>query len=211
MDKYSHHSAAKSKESHHSGKHAKNYPSGKNNESERRSFHASAQSHKSKKSKGSYYQNQPRNEYEEFDNKFNMKYKLPSISAGASSASRKSKESNGFRQTMTKPGRIYNDGTATYFSGRVHITTKPEFNQTSSKTFNRTLRDRDTFLTIFPNYRIARDHKNSTMRKHFKYPSMSVEGNVPHFIDRTYTRKMDFMKKYTEEMLKVASMKRVIK
>ena len=66
-------------------------------------------------------------------------------------------------------------------------------------------------MSVFPNYRIVRDHKFSTMRKHFKYPSKSVEGGVTHVIDRTHTRKMDFMKKYTEEMLKVASMKRNVK
>lgn len=138
--------------------------------------------------------------------------KLPVLSDfGASTVSRKSKESNGFRLTNPKVGRVYNDGRATYFSGRVHITPKPDFYSTSSKIFNRTLRDKDTFLTIFPNYRIARDHKNSTMRKHFKYPSKSIEGSAPHRIDRTWTRKMDFMKKYTEEMLKVASMQREIK
>ena len=81
----------------------------------------------------------------------------------------------------------------------------------SLNTFNRTLRDRDTFLSIFPNYRIARDHKHSTMRKAFKYPRKSVEGRETHFIDRTYTKKTDFITKYTEEMLKIAAMKRQIK
>lgn len=112
---------------------------------------------------------------------------------------------------MQKDGRIYHDGKATYYSGRLHCTTKPDFNRSSSKTFNRTLRDRDTFMTVFPNYRIARDPKFSTMKKHFKYPKRSIEGSPSHQIDRTYTRKMDFMKKYTEEMLKVANMKRNIK
>ena len=130
---------------------------------------------------------------------------------GASSVSKYSIESNGFRNTMTKDNRIYNDGRVTYYSGRVHITNKPQFIQTSSKIFNRTLRDRDTFVNVFPNYRIARDHKFSTMRKHYKYPSCSTEGCPPHVIDRAYTHKMDFMKKYTEEMLKVQSMKRQIK
>ena len=112
---------------------------------------------------------------------------------------------------MKKGNRIYNDGRATYYSGRVHITTKPEFRATSSRIFNRNLRDRDTFLSVFPNYRITRDPKHSVMRKHFKYPSKSIEGGPPHVIDRTYTMKMDFIKKYTEEMLKVQSMKRKIK
>lgn len=130
--------------------------------------------------------------------------KFPKLSEyGVSTVSDKSKESNGFRQTMTKPDRIYFDGRATYYSGRTHVTKKPEFDRTSSRTFNRTLRDRDTFLNVFPNYRIARDHKHSTMRKHFHYPSMAVEGTPTYMIDRTYTKKMDFMKKYTEEMLKV--------
>ena len=130
---------------------------------------------------------------------------------GASSVSKYSKESNGFNKTMTKDGRIYNDGRVTYYSGRVHVTNKPQFGSTSSKIFNRSLRDRDTFVNVFPNYRIARDHKYSTMRKHYKYPSCSIEGGPPHLIDRAFTHKMDFMKKYTEEMLKVQSMKRQIK
>ena len=135
----------------------------------------------------------------------NMHSKLPKLSEyGISTVSDKSKESNGFRQTMTKPDRIYFDGRATYYSGRTHVTKKPEFDRTSSRTFNRTLRDRDTFLNVFPNYRIVRDHKHSTMRKQFKYPSLAVEGTPTYMIDRTYTKKMDFMKKYTEEMLKVS-------
>ena len=138
--------------------------------------------------------------------KFRIKNYAPSTTI-----SHKSKESNGFMRTFTKEGKIYNDGKATYYSGRLFSTQKPEFNQTSSKTFNRTLRDRDTFLSVFPNYRITRDPKHSTMHKQFKYPSKSIEGYETHVIDRTYTRKVDFMKKYTEEMLKVASMKRQIK
>ena len=130
---------------------------------------------------------------------------------GLSSLSHQSQESNGFHQTMTKPFRIYNDGRATYYTGRMHITQKPSFDATSSKTFNRTLRDRDTFLTVFPNYRISRDSKHSTMQRQFRYPKKSIEGSPMHQIDRTYTHKNDTMKKYTEEMLKVASMKRQIK
>lgn len=122
---------------------------------------------------------------------------------GASEPSHISKESNGFMHLNENPARTYFDGRATYYSGRMHITKNPGMNSTSSRTFNRTLRDKDTFLSVFPGYRLARDHKNSTMRKHFRYPSRSLEGNEPHVIDRTYTHKMDFMKKYTEEMLKV--------
>ena len=139
-----------------------------------------------------------------------------------STVSRRSQESNGFFKTRAKEGKIYNDGRVTYYSGRTFIRQNPHSNITvkgkvntldskNSKIFNRTLKDKDTFLSIFPNYRIVRDHKHSTMRKAFKYPRKSVDGRETHFIDRTYTKKTDFITKYTEEMLKIAAMKRQIK
>jgi hypothetical protein len=137
---------------------------------------------------------------------YNRKAKLSDF--GVSSLSHKSQESNGFVHKNSKPERVYFDGRATYFSGRLTVPKPATVTMTSSRTFNRSLRDKDTFLSIFPNYRISHDPKHSVMQCHFRYPKKGVEGSPTHFIDRTYTRKMDFMKKYNEEMLKVASMKR---
>ena len=76
---------------------------------------------------------------------------------------------------------------------------------------NRSLRDRDTFLKIFPGYRISKETTSSVNTNSFFYPEVSTESIKMHEIDRTYTHKMDFIKRYTEEMLKVASMQRAAK
>ena len=68
---------------------------------------------------------------------------------------------------------------------------------------------RDTFTKIFPGY----THGNpttyipsNTHAQHF-YPRKDDVGNKMQNIDRTYTHKMDFMKEYTESMLKIANMR----
>jgi hypothetical protein len=72
--------------------------------------------------------------------------------------------------------------------------------------FNRKIKMRDTFTKIFPSY----THVNQTCYSpshthaiHF-YPSKLPDGSPTHQIDRRFTHKMDEIKTYTEEMLKIA-------
>jgi hypothetical protein len=73
---------------------------------------------------------------------------------------------------------------------------------------------RDTFTKVFPSY----VHGEGTVYKapsmaheHYAYPERSLEGKKMSEIDRTYTKKLDFLKKYTEEILKISNMRRSIK
>lgn len=49
------------------------------------------------------------------------------------------------------------------------------------------------------------------MRSVFAYPKTNDIGGPPDEIDRTYTKKKDFLKLYTEEILKIANMRRAAK
>ena len=65
---------------------------------------------------------------------------------------------------------------------------------------------RNTFLNLFPNYKVSPGEKVTTMKSAYVFPKTSAEG-LP-VIDRTFNRKKDFIKVYHESMLRVASMKR---
>ena len=83
--------------------------------------------------------------------------------------------------------------------------------QTSfNRTFNRKLKMRDTFTKIFPSYTHAEPTcfvPSATHQLHM-YPKEDDQGRPMQDIDRTYTHKKDFIKEYTESMLKIASMRR---
>lgn len=75
---------------------------------------------------------------------------------------------------------------------------------------------RDTFTKIFPSY----THEpatcySPTMTHHlYQYLDHHEDGRPMHRIDRRYTHKMDEIKTYTEEMLKVAliaDMRRIVR
>ena len=66
----------------------------------------------------------------------------------------------------------------------------------------------DTFVNVFPNYRIHRDIRRTAMKKQFQYPPIKLEGGPIHQINRLYTHKKDHMKVYSEEMYKIQSIKR---
>ena len=83
----------------------------------------------------------------------------------------------------------------------------------STKTgFNRKLKMRDTFTKIFPGYEHGSPtcYKPGVTHSTFVYPKQ-IDGKLPHDIDRTYTKKNDFIKIYTEEILKIANMRRITK
>ena len=69
---------------------------------------------------------------------------------------------------------------------------------------------RDTFTKIFPSY----THDNSTCyipsntHHQHMYPKKNDLGERMQDIDRSYTHKKDFIKEYTESMLKIANMRR---
>ena len=100
----------------------------------------------------------------------------------------------------------------TYFSGPLWVTRgpKPGSPRSTNYVMNRSMRERDTFLKIFPGYRIVPETTSSVNTTLFNYPKVSTEGIDMHKIDRTYTHKMDFMKRYTEEMIKVQSIQRTV-
>ena len=71
---------------------------------------------------------------------------------------------------------------------------------------------RDTFTKIFPNYTHGQPtcYSKSMAHSQFVYPDQ-YEGKPTAEIDRTYTHKLDFLKVYTEEILKIANMRRPTK
>ena len=82
-----------------------------------------------------------------------------------------------------------------------------------STTNNRRLKLRDTFTKLFPTYThgTGSNFIPTTTHATFMYKGIEPDGIPTHNIDRTYTHKVDFMKYYTEEMLKISNMRRVIK
>ena len=82
-----------------------------------------------------------------------------------------------------------------------------------TSSFNRRLKMKDTFTAIFPSYTHGEPttYIPSITHHHYRYPEANEVGGVTHQIDRTYTHKMDFLKHYTEEILKIANMRRTIK
>ena len=54
-------------------------------------------------------------------------------------------------------------------------------------------------------------HIKTTMSKDFAYPSINFDGKPIHMIDRRFNNKLDFLKVYTEEMLKLSNMRRKFK
>ena len=75
--------------------------------------------------------------------------------------------------------------------------------------FNRKIKLRDTFTKIFPSYNHVPEtcYQPSNTHAVHHYPDKWEDGKPIHRIDRTFTHKMDEIKTYTEEMLKVAEMR----
>jgi hypothetical protein len=73
--------------------------------------------------------------------------------------------------------------------------------------FNRKLKLRDTFTKLFPTYNHAPQTVYSPSATHhqFNYHERQFDGSPTHRIDRKYTHKMDEIKTFTEEMLKIAA------
>ena len=81
-----------------------------------------------------------------------------------------------------------------------------------NRTFNRKLKMRDTFTKLFPTYTHGEPTcyiPSMTQAQHF-YPKKNDLNEPMQRIDRTHTHKMDFMKEYTESMLKIQNMRRFI-
>ena len=79
-----------------------------------------------------------------------------------------------------------------------------------NRTFNRKLKMRDTFTKIFPSYTHGEPtcyQASNTHHMHY-YPKQDDIGKKMQDIDRTNTHKKDFMKEYTESMLKIQSIRR---
>ena len=76
---------------------------------------------------------------------------------------------------------------------------------------NRRFKMGDTFMSLFPTYRLTRDFKRTTMKKAFQYPKINVDGMPIDYQEKLFNRRMDRIKDYTEEMMKVQSIKRDLK
>ncbi len=74
-----------------------------------------------------------------------------------------------------------------------------------NRTFNRKLKMRDTFTKIFPSYTHGETTcyiASATHHNHY-YPKRDDLGNKMQDIDRQFTHKKDYMKEYSESMLKI--------
>lgn len=71
---------------------------------------------------------------------------------------------------------------------------------------------KDTFTSIFPGYTHGTGtvYTNGMTHSAFIYPN-EMEGKETHNVDRTHHIKLDFIKTYTEEILKIANMRRKTK
>lgn len=79
-----------------------------------------------------------------------------------------------------------------------------------NRTFNRKIKMRDTFTKVFPSYTHGDSTcftKSNTHAQHY-YPRKNDLGSRMQDIDRSYTHKMDFIKEYSESMLKIKNMRR---
>jgi hypothetical protein len=72
---------------------------------------------------------------------------------------------------------------------------------------------KDTFTSVFPLYTHGERSVGRPSHTHavHSYKETNDEGSPTHLIDRTYTYKLDALKMYTEEMLKLANMRRPTK
>ena len=82
-----------------------------------------------------------------------------------------------------------------------------------NRTFNRKLKMRDTFTKIFPGYQHGTPSvaMRSTTQRFFVYPESNEWGNPICEIDREYTLKKDYIKEFSEMMLRQKNMARTSK
>ena len=73
-----------------------------------------------------------------------------------------------------------------------------------SKTINRRLKINNTYMTVFPMYGLS---KNEEMFKTQAFSSIGTELKHADKVDYTFFNKMDYTKRYTEEMLKAKNMR----
>ncbi len=81
-----------------------------------------------------------------------------------------------------------------------------------STTFNRKLKMKDSFANVFPLYNHGEPTTFHDNKPHavdiYRYSQINDEGKKTHTINRQYTHKKDFIKDYSESMIKVESMRR---
>lgn len=72
---------------------------------------------------------------------------------------------------------------------------------------------KDTFTSVFPTYNhgYGSVYKPPLSHQTYVYPETNESGKPTHSIDRTHTIKLDALKVYTEEMLKLSNMRRALK
>ena len=77
----------------------------------------------------------------------------------------------------------------------------------ATKTFNRKMRMRDTFTVLFPGYQHGQysncSPELSTSIKAHQYPHANEDGQPTHTIDRTHTRKRDFLRDIHENFVRI--------
>lgn len=71
---------------------------------------------------------------------------------------------------------------------------------------NRTMKNYDSFLRVFPTYGVLNDKFKSTAKGTWIKTEKNDDGTRTYAPDRTFFAKMDYTKAYTEEMLKLSNM-----
>jgi carboxypeptidase C (cathepsin A) len=103
------------------------------------------------------------------------------------------------------------DGVVSYYTGRLFVRSKSlkkPNKEEACVVMNRKLRDRDTHVDLFPNYRIGADPKESTVKDHYYYHTIDTEGKKTTHMTKYFNRQMDFVKQYKDDILKVQSILR---
>lgn len=96
------------------------------------------------------------------------------------------------------------DNTNYYFKYATQLEDYLDPKAAPQKTFNRRLKIKNSYMTIFPMYGLQR---NKDMFRSTQYQSIGTQLEIADKVDYTYYNKMDHIKIYTEEMLKAANMR----
>ena len=96
------------------------------------------------------------------------------------------------------------DNTNYYFKYAKELEPYLDQKTAPQKTFNRRLKIKNSYMTIFPMYGLQ---KNQDMFRSTTFESIGTQLNYADKTDYTYFNKMDHIKRYSEEMLKAANMR----
>lgn len=96
------------------------------------------------------------------------------------------------------------DTTNFYFMNSAKLEKLYSTDNSSQKTMNRRLKVKNSYITIFPNYGL---YKNTDMFRGTQFQMIGTKLDKAEEVDHEYFSKMDYWKKYNEEMLKAKNMR----